>query len=319
MLMITFLCLFAVIVLYLAGPKVTIDTRYTTPDLPDDLDAYLHDSEAQFDDVTPGAEKIIHWADPVNKEKTPLAFIYLHGFSATRQEAMPVPELVAQHFNSNIYYTRLTGNGRSDDAMAEGTVNTWVNDASEALAIARRIGHRTIIIGCSTGASIGWWAACQDDFKAQTSALVFFSPNFGLADTRGSLLAVRWGKQLARAALGEYRESEPYSEAHEKYWALRYPTKALLPMMGMVKTARRIKATHCNKPIFIVYSPYDDTVDANKIQKFYQKLKSRKRILEIDDPDAPSQHVIVGDILAPQNTNRVTAAVIDFIENDVLQ
>ncbi len=317
--MLFYFFLLAVVAIYLAGPKVSIDTSYTIPVLPDDLDQYLEQSESQFDDLTPGTEKIIHWANPEQKEQTPIAFVYFHGFSATRQEAMPVPDLVAQHFDSNIFYTRLTGNGRSADAVAEGSVNTWVNDASEAMAIAKRLGRKTIIIGCSTGASLGWRTACQEDFTAQTEALVFFSPNFGLADTRGTLLTKRWGKQLAEAIIGKYRESEPVSSAHEKFWALRYPSKALLPMMGIVKVARKIKPALWKKPVFIVYSPYDDTVDANKIQKFYQKLNCRKRILEIDDPKAPSQHVIVGDILAPQNTERVTEAIIDFIETDVLQ
>ena len=317
MLLVAFLLF--IVVLYLVGPKVSVDTSYTIPDLPEDLNTYLQNQEARFDDVTDGTEKVIHWANPSTKEKTPLAFVYFHGFSATRQETMPVPELIAKHFNSNIYYTRLTGNGRSSDAMALGSVNRWVNDASEALTIAKRIGDRTIIIGSSTGASLGWWASCQKNFQPQIASLVFFSPNFGTADTRGTLLTIRWGKQLAKAIIGDYRETEAYSEAHAKYWTLRYPTEALLPMMGMVKVARRSEPSLCNQPVFVAYSPYDDTVSASKIRQFCQRLTCRKRILEIDAPDDLSQHVIVGDILAPQNNRRVTDAVIDFIETDVLK
>ena len=315
MLLVVFLLI--IVVLYLAGPKVSVDTSFTIPDLPDDLDDYLQRAEARFDDVTDGTEKVIRWANPSTKEKTPLAFVYFHGFSATRQESMPVPEMIAGHFNSNIYYTRLTGNGRSSDAMALGTVNRWVNDASEALAIAAEIGERTIIIGCSTGASLGWWASCQKEFQQQIAALVFFSPNFGVADKRGTLLTVRWGRQLAKAIIGKYRETEAHSEAHAKYWTLRYPTESLLPMMGMVKVARRSTPSLCNQPVFIAYSPHDDTVSASRIQQFYQKLTCRKRILAIDAPDDLSQHVIVGDILAPQNNRKVTDAAIDFIETEI--
>ncbi len=317
MLLATFLLIFIIVVFYVAGPKVSVDTSFVTPDLPHDLDDYLLRSEALFHDITPGAEKVIHWANPETKERTPLAFVYFHGFSATRQESMPVPQLVADHFESNIFYTRLTGNGRSDAAMAEGTVNTWVHDASEAMAIAAELGERTIIIGCSTGASLGWWACHQEEFNAQTAALVFFSPNFGLADPRANLLTIRWGRQLAEAILGDCRDSEPRSEIHDRYWSHRYPTKALLPMMGMVKVARRIAPRLCNKPVFILYSPYDDTVDANKIQKLYQKLQSPKRIICFDNPDATSQHVIVGDILAPQNNDRAVYEIIDFLNENV--
>ena len=101
MLLVAFLLF--IVVLYLVGPKVSVDTSYTIPDLPDDLNTYLQNQEARFDDVTDGTEKVIHWANPSTKEKTPLAFVYFHGFSATRQETMPVPELIAKHFNSNIY------------------------------------------------------------------------------------------------------------------------------------------------------------------------------------------------------------------------
>ena len=311
----TFLVLVLLVVLYLAGPKVSVDTSFVSPDLPEDLDEYLRGVESRFTDITPGAEKTIHWADPQRKHKTPIAFVYFHGFSATRQESMPVPQEIANHYGSNIFYSRLTGNGRGTEAMALGSVNTWVNDAAEALAIAAEIGERTVVIGCSTGASLGWWTSHQDQFKDQIAALVFFSPNFGLADPRGTLLTVRWGRQIAETVLGKYIEGEPASEAHATYWATRYPTRALLPMMGMVKVARKIKPARCNNPVIIFYSPYDDTVDAGRIQKFYQGLCCDKKCVTFDNPDARSQHVVIGDILAPHNNQRATDEVVTFLNN----
>lgn len=201
--MLFYFFLLAVVLVYLAGPKVSIDTSYTIPALPDDLDQYLEQSESRFDDLTPGTEKIIHWADPQQKNKTPIAFVYFHGFSATRQETMPVPDLVAQHFHSNIFYTRLTGNGRTADAVAEGTVNTWVNDASEAMAIAKRLGNKTIVIGCSTGASLGWRTACQEDFSPQTEALVFFSPQLRTRRYQRNTADKKVGQATGR---GNYRQ-----------------------------------------------------------------------------------------------------------------
>ena len=200
--------------------------------------------------------------------------------------------------------------------MVNGTVNTWVNDASEAMAIASEIGERTVIIGCSTGATLAWWISNQEPFIKQTAALVFMSPNFGTADPRGTLLTARWGRQLAEAIIGDYREGEAVSETHARYWSVRYPTRALLPMMGMVKVARRIKPALCKRPVLILYSPYDDTVDARKIQKFYRKLPCVKNIIAIDNPHASSQHVIVGDILSPQNNQLATDSIIDFLEEN---
>lgn len=290
-----------------------MDTHFGIPELPDDLDAYLLEDESKHTDITPGAEKKIVWANPATKNKTRFAFVYLHGFSATRQESLPVPDNIATHFDSNIYYARLTGNGRSDDAMAKGSVNKWINDAAQALAIADTIGERTIIIGCSTGASLGWWIAHQEVFKKQIHSLVFFSPNFGVADARAGILLWPWGAQIARAITGDYRESEPVSAEHEKYWACRYPTESLLPMMGMVKLTEHYRPSQTPFPVHITYSPHDDTVNASKIQSFYNQLNATKEALVIDEPEAASQHVIVGDILAPQNNDRVTKSVIAFI------
>lgn len=254
------------------------------------------------------------WANPKKKNKTRFGFVYLHGFSATRQESAPVPDKIASHFESNIYYARLTGNGRTDDAMAKGSVNTWINDAAQAIAIGETIGEQVVIIGCSTGASLGWWIAHQDAFKNRIHSLIFFSPNFGVADPRARILLLPYGGQIAKAITGEYRSSPPVSEAHEKYWACRYPTVALLPMMGMVELSKDYAAHKTALPVHITYSPYDDTVDASAIRKFYEDLTSPKKALVIDQPDAASQHVILGDILAPQNNEEVIASVIEFIE-----
>ena len=296
------------------GPRVVLDTNFSIPELPDDLDTYLVDDEAKHSDITPGAEKKIVWANPELKNKTRFAFVYLHGFSATRQESLPVPTNIARHFDSNIYYARLTGNGRSDDAMAIGSVNRWINDAAQAMAIANTIGDQTIIIGCSTGASLGWWIAHQEAFRKQIKSLVFFSPNFGVADPRACILLWPWGAQIAKAITGAYRESEPVNPEHEKYWAYRYPTESLLPMMGMVKITEHYPPAETVFPVHVTYSPYDDTVNALKIRSFYDHLITKKQALVIDQPEAESQHVIVGDILAPQNNDRVTKSVITFIE-----
>jgi hypothetical protein len=75
-----------IIVLFLAGPRVPIDQRIRPITLPDDLDNYLAASEARFTDIRPGTEKTIVWANPSEKDKTPVSIVYLHGFSATRQE-----------------------------------------------------------------------------------------------------------------------------------------------------------------------------------------------------------------------------------------
>ena len=61
--------------------------------------------------VVPGAEKRITWFQGKENSRTEFAVIYLHGFSATRQELSPVPELLATKLQANLFETRLHGHG----------------------------------------------------------------------------------------------------------------------------------------------------------------------------------------------------------------
>ncbi len=67
------------------GPRVRVKETYGPPILPADFDAYLAGAESQLSDITPNTEKKIIWAG-VPGAKTPLSIVYLHGFTATRQE-----------------------------------------------------------------------------------------------------------------------------------------------------------------------------------------------------------------------------------------
>ena len=138
-----------------AGPKVDIDETITVMDLPTDIDAYIQGTESRISDIRSGTEKQLIWANPESPAKTPYSLVYLHGFSASRQEIAPVSDKVAKALGANLYYARLTGHGRSSEAMAGITVNALLNDAVEALHIGAAIGDKVILIGTSTGASIG--------------------------------------------------------------------------------------------------------------------------------------------------------------------
>src|SRR6202007_3384630 len=103
--------------------------------------------EAEVTDIRPGLQKEIVWADPASRARTPLAIVYVHGFSASKGEVRTLPDRAAAALHANLFYTRLTGHGEDSDAMAKGSINAWVNDYAEAIAIGRAIGDRVIVIG----------------------------------------------------------------------------------------------------------------------------------------------------------------------------
>ena len=105
---------------FFIGPVYRIDPRVTQPALPGDLDAWLAAAERSQQDIVPGTEKSIVWAH-ADRRRTPLAIIYLHGYSATRKEVEPLCDRLAAQLGANLYYTRLAGHGREGRALGQAT------------------------------------------------------------------------------------------------------------------------------------------------------------------------------------------------------
>jgi len=304
----------ALLLLFALGPRVQIDTTLDPVTLPADLDAYLAESEAQFDDIVPGTEKIIIWANPNTKAKTDVALVYLHGFSATRQEAAPLSDLVAEELDANLYYTRLSGHGRDGEAMTEATVNDWLNDTAEAIEIGRTIGDKVVLVAVSNGGPLALWFAASEHARDDLAAVVLVSPNLGPRDQTSEILLWPWAKQIIRQVMGPERGWEGDNAEHELYWTNRYPSEALLPMMGAVKLGREADLTAVDAPMLVIYSLQDEVVNTDKVEAMFNALDSNDvALLPIEDSADSSNHVLAGDILSPNTTERLAAEIIDFL------
>lgn len=304
------------LLLFLVGPRIKIDTTIHSVHLPEDLNSYLATSEARFPDLTTGTEKTIIWANE-DQKKTDISVVYLHGFSATRQETAPLPELVARQLGANLYYTRFTGHGRADEAMVDCSVNSWLNDGNEAIEIGKRLGNKVIVLGVSTGATAATWLAAQQH-QDKIAALIFMSPNFGLCDSRSFLLSWPWGKQIAELIIGSEFHWEPSNELHQRFWTCRFPTRALLPMKGLVNLAQSLDYSVISTPTQILYSPADEVVRPEAIVTMFNKLGStKKELIAYTDSEAPKQHILAGDILAPASTAPVAEIILRFCKRHI--
>ncbi|MBD4967825.1 lysophospholipase, partial [Xanthomonas citri pv. citri] len=68
-------------------------------------------------DLKPGNAARRHWHTDA-QTRTPLALLYLHGFTASPGEAGELPEQIADALAANLYVHRWPGHGRSAaDAM----------------------------------------------------------------------------------------------------------------------------------------------------------------------------------------------------------
>ena len=303
--------------IYVAGPVYELDTRTRATPVPQDsasLERWLATSEAQLGDVTPGAEKTIRWAHP-DRRRTPLALVYLHGYSATRQEVDPLCDELASALGANVYYTRLAGHGRNPSTMGDVNGNDWLQDSRDALVIGKAIGERVVVIGTSTGGTLALWLALQQESEA-LAAQVLSSPNLGPRERSAELLAGPWGAQLLRALIGDEYRWQPANELHARYWSWRYPSRALLPMMAVVREVRDAPLANIRIPTLVIYSPADRVVDPQQILNAHGRLGAAiKPLVAIENSADPSSHVLAGRILAPQDTARVRQAILNFFED----
>lgn len=131
-------------------------------------------------DLKPGNAARQHWHAGA-QTRTPLALLYLHGFTASPGEAGDLPEQIADALAANLYVHRWPGHGRSAaDAMQGLTPAVLQASALDALAQAQRMGARVAIVGSSMGATLGLWLAAQR--PDAVAAVIAWSPGIRPAD-----------------------------------------------------------------------------------------------------------------------------------------
>ncbi len=300
------------VVIFILGPRVNTEINPEALSLPADLDAYLSQSEAAFSDIVPNTEKHIQWAHE-DRQKTDLALVYLHGFSATRQEISPVTENLAKDLGANLFLTRLTGHGRGIKPMGETSVNLWANDALEAIQIGRAIGRKVIVIGTSTGGTLATWLALQTG-ELKPDAVVLVSPNFSPKDPSSQVLTWPWGKQMAELLLGKELNFEPRSPLQAIYWTTSYPTVSLLPMMGFVDVVNDSELESIKVPLLTIYSPNDGVVSVEKTKAALARISSEiNETMQVLNSTDKHEHVIAGDALSPISNEPISLRVKSFI------
>ncbi|MEM7469836.1 MAG: alpha/beta fold hydrolase [Pseudomonadota bacterium] len=306
----------ALVAIWVFWPREPVDTQITFDPrvLPENLDVYLEQSELRFDDISEGVEKRIIWAGKSGAQ-TELAVIYVHGFSATSEEIRPVPDMVADELGANLFYTRLSGHGRSGLAMTEPTAGDWIEDMAEALAIGRRLGKEVVVLSTSTGGTISAIAARNPDLRENVKGIVFVSPNFRIKNPTATILEWPLARTLSTLLAGAERSFDPQNEGHAKYWTTIYPTTALIPMAAIVRHARKADYADVPTPALFVFSDEDAVVDAETTRALSTKwggmVTLASRIMGPEDD--PFNHVIAGDILSPSQNDGTAELIVNWV------
>ena len=281
-----------------------------------DLDQYLKNKESQFSDLKKDVQKKIIWFRKKNT-KTNISIVYIHGFSASSEEVRPLPDLIGKDIRANIFYTRLTGHGRSSDAMGLSSISNWVNDLHEAIEIGSRIGQKVILISTSTGGTLSAISALNDYLSNTILGYIFISPNFGINHKLANLISWPYSEYWLHLFIGKTRTIKPRNELDKKFWTLSYPTKALIPMARLVKKINNKNFSNVSNPALFYFSMDDEVVEPKKTLEFIENWGGETKTINVkmSEFDDKYSHVIAGDILSPGQTEFARKEMVEWIKS----
>ena len=303
------------ITMWFLGPyeDTSFETTFDESLLDDGVDAYLKSQEIPILNIRENSEKRVIWAGD-EEAKTPLSVVYLHGFSASSQEIRPVPDDVASALGANLLYTRFQGHGRDSGAMADGTVTGWMADVVEALAVARRIGDKVLILSTSTGGTLTALALHKPELQKNIVGVVFVSPNFGVNNPAAPVLTLPAARYWLPLLVGKTRSFEPLNDTQTLHWTTTYPSTAVFPMAASVKAAIALDYSDVKIPALFHYAEGDKVVRSEVTQRIAAQWGGDVTTVrpELGAGDDPSQHVIAGDIISPGQTARSVVAILEW-------
>ncbi|MDH3748627.1 MAG: lysophospholipase [Gammaproteobacteria bacterium] len=296
---------------WLTPPKLV--NAATIPKLPENLETWIAASEQAVNgeyQLIPGTEKRVRWQTTGNK--TEYSIVYLHGFSATRQEIAPTTEIVADRLNANLYETRLSGHGHRRLPMDGVRAEQWLQDGVEAIRIGAALGDKVVVIGTSTGATLAL-ALSGHPVMDDVAALILISPNMAPADPTAAWLTRPAGPLMARLVVGNTRSWTPHNELQARYWSTSYPIDATVEVMRLVDRAQRLTSTTMSQDVLMLLSPEDKVISPQAARDAFDVIDApRKNLVQVRAED-PSNHVLAGDILSPGTTHEIAEQIVSFI------
>ena len=272
----------ALFIIYSVGPRPSKpDFTIHEINLPvslTDLENNINRSENAIKGIKPDNQARIIWADSSKKEKTKIAFLYLHGFSASQAEGDPIHKDLAKKYNANLYLSRLAEHGidRGDSSMINLAAGAYEASAEDAFSIAKKLGDEVVVIGTSAGGTLSLYLASR---HPEIKAIVLYSPCVKLYDNTAMILDKPWGLQIARIVSGgSVKKFEPESKVHANYWQLDYRIEALVALQSLISNTMKPEVfSNVKCPAFLGYYykneiEQDKTVSVPAMLKMFDEL-----------------------------------------------
>jgi len=307
--------------LYLVGPRVETPELNDSPvSVPTDLmslEQWITEKENALGNVRSGNASQIIFNDSVPK-KTKFSVLYLHGFTASGREGEPVHRDIAKALGANLYIPRLYGHGLEETEPMLGFNNEdfW-ESGKEALAVAKQLGEKVIVLGTSHGGALSLSLATDPDI----AALCLFGPNIAVYDPKAKLLSKPWGLQIARLVKGRnYHYMVTSNEEKKNYWTTKARLESLIHMQKFLDVKMR-KATFkkVQAPVFLGYyykndSLQDQVVSVPAMLEMYDQLGTPQHLKQKKAFPEAGDHVLTS-YLSTENYDAVTREVLQFLSD----
>jgi esterase/lipase len=284
-----------------------------------EFESYIKNKEVGLK-IKPDNQSKLLWANDSLKNKTEYCLLYLHGFSACWYEGSPININFAGRYGMNLYAPLLASHGiDTTEPLIDMTPDRLYESAKEALVAAQYLGDKVIIMGTSTGATLGLKMATE--FPDLIDGFIFFSPNVELKDPTTKLTSKPWGLQIARFFMkGKYRvRNSNFASEDCHYFNCMYRLEAIVYLQQLLDaTMKKEFFAKVDKPLFMGYyykdeENQDQTVSVAALLKMYDQLGTPENLKQkIAFPEA-GDHVI-GCKLFSKQWQDVEKATYQFAE-----
>jgi len=308
--------------IYMFGPTPSKANYETTlPALPglDSLTTYLNSQESKHH-VKPGNHAEIVWADS-SHQQTDYAVVYLHGFSASKEEGNPVHLNFAKSIKANLYLSRLADHGIDTVApMQYLTADRLWETAKDAFAIGKKLGKKVILVGTSTGGTLALKLAAT---YPEVHSLVLLSPNVAINDGKAWLLNNPWGLQIARlVSAGNERVLSGKNPTYKKYWYDHYRLEAVVQLQELLEsTMTKSTFDKVQQPTLLLYyykneKEQDPVVKVSAMLNMFNELGTPKDKKDQHALPNTGNHVI-GSTITSKDIPSVEKAINAFAKRHI--
>lgn len=285
------------------------------------IEQWIQEQESKVPDLKTDNNAMISWSGESGVQ-TDIAFVYLHGFGASRMEAEPVVSKLAEEYNANVYYSRLKGHGRSGvEGFEELTKEKYLDSAEDALKVGRLLGKKIVLISTSTGGTLSLHLASK---HKDIAGLLLYSPFVGLKNPMMGQITTPKGREMFKSMIGGEVQHMDRKEPENKYWSTEYHINAYVALIGMLQetmTKETFEAVTC--PVFLAYyykneEEQDQVVSVAAMLSMFDQLGT-----SVDDkqkeafPNA-ANHVIASE-LRSKDWESVLNSSQKFIDHKILQ